>query len=566
VEILKIKNLSFNYLNKEKKAISNLNFSLKSSEFAVIMGESGAGKSTFLFTICGIVPNFFAGNLEGNIYFLGKEITFKTPKELAGEIGIVFQDFETQLFSTSVELEISFLLSNLGFKKNEIKERVKYALEIVGLKNFDKRNPLTLSGGEKQKLAIASVICCEPKLLLLDEPTTDLDPLGKEEIFRLAKILKEKNNTVILVEHETESINFADRIILMKEGNFLKEGKPEEIVTEPDLLKNCGVRPLFHSLLFKELKIEEIPLNIEDAYLLLKERFEIVKENYQKIVEEDLEKENWNLPIIQVKNLSFSYQDKKEILKEINLEIKKGEFIAIIGENGCGKTTLVKHFNRLLLPEKGEVIIKGIPTYKQKINELAKIVGYVFQNPDHQIFANTVYEEISFAPRNSGIKEDEIKDRVREALEAVELKGYEKEDPFSLTKGERQRIAVASVLAQRPEILIFDEPTTGLDYSQTLKMMELIKKLNKMGYTIIIITHSMWIVGEYAKRIILMKDGKILLEGKPREVFKMREKLKEAKISPPPSLQLSEKFGVSLLSILEWKKVLRRKEWRSIFI
>lgn len=559
MNLLEIKNLSFTYLNRKKKALDNINFSVKPSEFTVIMGESGAGKSSLLFAIQRTIPYFFPGNLEGEIYFLGENITKSSPKDIAGKIGLVFQDFEIQLFSTSVEMEVSFLPVNLGFKKSEVEKKVKFALKTVGLTDFEKRNPLTLSGGEKQRLAIASIISIEPELLLLDEPTTDLDPSGKEEIFKLAKTLKEKNKTVIMVEHEIENINFADRIILMKEGKFLKEGKPEQIITDIELLENSGIRPLFHSLLFKKLNIKEVPASLEDAYLVLKKKYRINQQNYQKIETEYL-REDKNPVVIETENLSFSYEAKKEVLKGINLKIRKGEFVAIVGENGSGKTTLCKHFNGLFLPQQGEVKIKGIPVQNQKIGELAKIVGYVFQNPDNQIFANTVYEEVSFAPRNLGFKKEEIKELVRESLQAVDLAGYENEDPFSLTKGERQRIAVASILAQRPEILIFDEPTTGLDYPQILKMMDLINKLNRVGYTIIIITHSMWVVAEYAKRTIVMKDGRIILDGTTREVLKHSEELEKAKIILPASVKLSNKFGLVLLSASEWLKVLEEKD------
>lgn len=561
MSILNIKNLSFTYAIKNKKAIDNLNFTVKPREFTVIMGESGAGKSSLLLAIQRLIPYFSPGTLKGEIYFQDVEITSKTPRQLAGEIGLVFQDFETQLFSTNVELEVAFLPQNLGLKREEIKERVNTCLALVGLKDFHKRNPVHLSGGEKQRLAIAAILSGYPKLLLLDEPTTDLDPVGKEEIFKLAHLLKNKNQTTLLVEHETENINFADRLILMKNGKFLREGRPEKVMSNIDEVLDCGVRPPFASFLFKELNLGEVPLLQDDIYSILKENYEIDHNEYQKlIVEEERCKATSDLPLIEIKDLSFSYPGGKEVLKKINLNIKKGELVAIIGQNGSGKTTLAKHLNRLLLPEKGEVLIKGVPTTSSKIIDLAKTVGYVFQNPDHQIFANSVYEEVCFGPRNLGVPKDAIQERVKESLSAVHLSGYEEEDPFSLTRGERQRLAVASVLAQRPEILIFDEPTTGLDYPQTQSMMNLIVELNKKGYTIIIITHSMWVVTEYAKRCVVMKEGEIILDGKTRSVFQEKERLAEAQIFLPPAVSLSDKFGITLLSLSEWKKVLRKKD------
>lgn len=564
MNLLEIKNFNLTYPGKKNNAISNFNLQVKQKEFVVIMGETGAGKSSLLFSIQRLIPHFLQAKILGEIYFQNINIMNKSPRDIAGEIGLVFQDFESQLFSTSVELEVAFLPQNLNKDINEIKNGVKSCLELVGLKNFEKRNPVSLSGGEKQRLAIASILSGNPLLLLLDEPTTDLDPIGKEQIFKLAEILKSKGQTVILVEHETDNVVFADRIILMKDGEIKSEGKPKEVLKNVNLIQDCGVRPLTQSMLFKDLKIQDLPISLDEVCSLLKENYEINKESYKKLIEEENVLKQTQ-PVIVVKNLNFSYEANKNVLKEINIEIKKGEFVAIIGQNGSGKTTLAKHFTRLFLPDKGDVKINGMSTKNKKISEISKLVGYVFQNPDHQIFTNTVEEEVSFGPKNLGLNEDKIKQRTKEALSYVHLSGYENEDPFSLTKGERQRIAVASVLAQRPEILIFDEPTTGLDYKQILKMMDLITQLNKKGYTIIIITHSMWVVAEYASRCIVMKDGEIILDGKVREIFKEKEKLKETSLKVPFCVELSEKFGMTLLSIKEWEKVLKKKN-ENIFL
>jgi len=242
-------------------------------------------------------------------------------------------------------------------------------------------------------------------------------------------------------------------------------------------------------------------------------------------------------PYIVVEDLSFTYPDGTLALEDISLKIYEGDFVAIIGQNGSGKTTLVKHFNGLLKPTKGQVIVDGVDTRKSTVAELARKVGYLFQNPDHQIFSNTIEEEIAFGPRNLGLSEDEIKERVEEALEIFELTKIRKENPIFRSKGEKTRIALASIVAMRPKVLILDEPTTGLDWRQSEKVMQYVKKMHDSGHIIIFITHDMRIVAEYAKRVIVMHRGRILLEGDVRDVFAQPEILKETFLFPPQITQ-----------------------------
>ncbi len=248
-------------------------------------------------------------------------------------------------------------------------------------------------------------------------------------------------------------------------------------------------------------------------------------------------------PLIQTHSLEYAYPNGVKALDGIDIEIFQGEMVAIVGQNGSGKTTLAKHFNGLLMPTAGEVIVDGIPTQKQGVFKLGQKVGYVFQNPDHQIFSETVFEEVAFSPRLRNLNEGEVKERVREALEAVGLSGYEEEDPFSLSKSGRQRVAVASILAAKPEVLILDEPTTGLDYAEQRSMMEMVRQLNDNGSTIIFVTHHMWVVAEYAHRVFVMKNGKVFLEGPTREVFAHQEELRSAALRPPQYVEISNLIG-----------------------
>lgn len=553
-----IKELNFRYKDqKDRKAIENINLSIDRGQFVVIMGPSGAGKSTLANCLNGLVPHFIRGEYSGTVTIEGKNVKESSVCQNAQNIGLVFQDFEAQLFSTNTKLEIAFGPENFGVSRDEIEKIIEKVLKIVKLEGYENRHPSTLSGGQKQRLAIGSVLATKPKVVCMDEPTTDLDPIGKMEIFNIAKELHEnKDLTLIIIEHETEEALNADRIIIMKEGRIIKDGKPQEILKDVDFTDSVGIMSLQVPKYFRKvtnLNTSELPLTPLEGYEKFKKLgLEIDEEKYNELLKKEEERESkYGDVIIDVNNLEYTYSNGNKVLKGIDLQIREGEFIAVLGQNGSGKTTFVKHLNGLLIPTAGSVVINGKDTRKTSIYEIGKYVGYVFQNPDHQIFADTVYDEVAFSLKIRGYSKDEIDKRVKEALRAVDLEGYENEDPFSLTKGERQRIAVASILSARPKVIILDEPTTGLDYKEQRKMMELIKKLNQSGHTIIMITHTMWVVAEYAHKVAVIKDGLLKMYGKTRDIFKYEAQLTEAFLKPPHIVTLSNMLGKTFLSIDE---------------
>lgn len=559
--VILVEDLSFKYQDSQKEALSHINLAVNQGEFIAIVGATGAGKSSLCFTFNGLIPHFLKGEFKGKVTVCGKNTQEYRVSELAQTVGLVFQDFESQLFSTNVTLEVAFMPENFQLPPAEIEKRIEESLSLVGLSEYKDRDTFTLSGGEKQRLAIASVLAGKPQILVLDEPTTDLDPLGRVQVLNVIYELKKKGHTLILVEHDTEKIIDADKLLIMDNGKIIFFDKPRKALEQPYFLEKNGIAPIeiAQLALIRGIK-PPLPLTLEDSISVfddLKSRF--VEEEYNTIIEQELQRERKLSsldPIIEIDNLWYVYPDGIEALSGIKLVIRKGEFIAIIGQNGSGKTTLAKHLNGVLYPTKGTVKVKGRDTRSWKKKELAKLVGYVFQNPDHQIFADTVYDEIAFGPRNFGLSEKEIESRVKESLSAVKLPEHYKElDPFSLTKGERQKVAVASLLAARPEVLILDEPTTGLDYTESLAMLSLLNQLNKMGYTIIIITHSLWLVARYAHRTIVMHRGKILVDGDTRSVFSEEEKLEKANIILPSLIRLSNRLGKTLLSLSEFIRV-----------
>ncbi|MCX7994448.1 MAG: energy-coupling factor transporter ATPase [candidate division WOR-3 bacterium] len=533
-EILRLNHLSISYPDSTN-ALSDINLSINEDDFVVVMGKTEAGKSTLGLVIAGLIPRVIKANVTGEIRIYDNN-TQKNPIP----VGIVLQDFESQLFSTNVLMEIAFVQENLMIPVEEIKKRCKEILNLLKIEHLATRNILSLSGGEKQIVAIASIIAGNFKIFVLDEPTTDLDPLGKSMVY---DVFGRIPNTKIIIDNDAEKALKADRIIVLKDGKLIASEIPEKILTRNQFLEDNGIRPIDTNRIFPGI------LTVEDA-------LSFIKENKITINQIDFNKKTVKKgePIIECSSLTFGYKKGSPVLKDIDLRINQGDFLAIIGQNGSGKTTLAKLLCRLLIPQNGNIRIKSKDIRDYTRRELASIIGYVFQNPDHQIFCNTVKEEIAFALKNFGRDEDTIENITKEVLNLCDLRGYEDKDPFSLTKGEKQRLAVATVLAFKPEIIILDEPTTGLDYQQQKEIMNLLKELNKNGYTIIIITHTMWLVAEYTDRTLVMADGRIVLDKKTREVFIDEDELMKYHLEPPQVCRLGNRLGLSILTIDEFRK------------
>jgi energy-coupling factor transport system ATP-binding protein len=559
-----IEGLAYRYRGQQKPALKGVDLEVAEGEFVVVMGPSGAGKSTLCVSLNGLIPHFFKGKMEGEVRVGGRPTSEGKVGEFAQEVGLVFQDFEAQLFSTNVALEVAFGPENFRVERGEMIERVERVLGQVHLEGFENRTPSTLSGGQKQRLAIASVLAIEPRILCLDEPTTDLDPVGKLGIFEIAEDLKDRDDvTLIVVEHETEETLEADRIIVLRDGEIVADRPAREVLRDVELLEESSVMPLQVTRFFHEMGLwqGQLPLTPQEGVAEFRRRGWLVNpDRHRRLVEADGKREEgYGEPVIEVEGLTHRYPNGVIALEGVDLTVRRGEFLAVLGQNGSGKTTLVKHFNGLLKPTEGTVRVGEDETTEQGLRRLGRSVGYVFQNPDHQIFSDTVSDEVAFGPKIRGMEESEIKERVEEALAAVGLEGRGDEDPFGLTKGERQRVAVASVLAVRPEVLILDEPTTGLDYAEQRGMMDLIESLNETGSTIIVVTHTMWVVAEYAHRAVVVRDRKIFLQGTVREVFAEEDELHDAALRPPHIVSLGNALGYPVLSVEEIIEVTEEK-------
>jgi energy-coupling factor transport system ATP-binding protein len=563
--------ITFTYENAERPSLKALDVRVPAGTTTAVVGASGAGKSTFCLTLNGLIPEFVRGEFAGRLNVLGRDMNGARIRDVAASVGMVLQDFEAQLFSTSAELEVAFGLENLGVPPDRMGEAVSASLKAVGLSGFEKRDPSGLSGGEKQRLALGAVLAMEPQLLVLDEPTSDLDPGGRREVLEIVKRLGGAGRSVVLVEHETDELLGADQVVVLHEGRKALSGAPEEVFRELcgrrlaggvrgetgrvdgnevrlDLL---GVRPPQLAELAALLRLNSIPPNLNCAEELIRENGLVVDAERAEALSAQQRPKAASRPLLVTKNLSYSYQDGQEAVRDVSLRIDEGEFVAILGQNGSGKTTLVKHFNGLLLPQDGMAEVDGIDTRSASISELSRRVGYVFQNPDHQIFCESVSDELAFGPRNAGVDSRAIAEGSKRALAAVEMDGHEDNDPFALTKGERQRVALASVLVMEPSVIVMDEPTTGLDYVQQKHVMELLRELNRRGHTIVIITHSLWLASQYARRTVVMDDGLIVADGPTRDVLASPDGLERLSLVSPPAVELGRRLGVSALNARE---------------
>lgn len=565
--------LSFSYVG-DIQALREVSFQLKRGELMAIMGPNGAGKTTLCYILSGIIPNIYGGERRGRVEVLGFDPWDRPIYETAERCGIVLQDPETQLVMPDVRMELSFGPSNLGIPKGEIHQRIQEALSIVGMEGYEERSPGELSGGEKQRIALAATLTMEPELLILDEPTSQLDPIGTSEVLTAIKRIKEKKGTTVLMTtHKTEEIvDLADRVLIIYEGRVTAYGSPRNVLTQVELLERVGVKIPQVSRYFHRLRSErgldiEMPVNLEEARRGLRGLIEggvvgVLRDISPGEREGD---GKGGEPILEARNLTFHYLGPPEVvaLRDVNIKIYEGEFVGIVGQNGSGKTTLVKNFVGLLRPTEGEVLFRGRDTREMSVGELSKRIGLILQNPDYQLFTISCWEEVAFGLRNMGMPKKEVEVRVREALKLVGLEEEHDAFPFRLSFGDRRKLAVAAIVSMGPEVLIMDEPTTAQDHGGRYMLADLAKKLHdEMGRTIIMITHDMDLIARYADRLVVMKEGQIILDKPTREAFKEVETLREAFLKPPQITRLA----LALKDQGVPEEVLTVEEmWRAVF-
>ncbi len=540
--------VSYIYPNSKEMVLKDISLTIHRGEFLGIIGATGAGKTTLCLALTGIVPQFYGGRFFGKIAIAGLDSLDHPVSELASHVGIVFEDPEVQITATSVENEIAFALENLCVPREEIIRRIPIVLKSVRLEGFEKKNPQELSGGQKQRLAIAAALALQPDLLILDEPTSQLDPIGSQEVFATVRRLKEELGVaIVMVSHAAEEMaEFCDRLALLAKGELIAIGTPQQIYSQVDLLQQNKLRPpevaqAFSQIAQKGIKLSSFPVTLAEGMVALSELTVQRQISAAPLFPNPiLSKKS---PILSVQNLSHTYSNGMEALRDVSLDIHAGEYVVIVGQNGAGKSTLVKHFLNLLKPTQGKVFVSDRNTSQLSISDLAQSIGYLAQNPDNQIFNTSVAREVAFALPFLGYKPKQVTQETERGLKAMGLWETRDAHPLSLPKGERSRIIIAALLAMNPEVIIFDEPTTGQDYQGALAILETSRQLHQMGKTIIVITHHLYLMPDYADRAIVMGKGTILLDAPLRQAYHQVNLLESTFLTPPQSVLLSQKLG-----------------------
>jgi energy-coupling factor transporter ATP-binding protein EcfA2 len=504
---LVVENLSFRYRDRDDFAIQEVSFELEAGKVLLIAGASGCGKTTLIRCINGLIPRSYKGELTGRVLLDGQDTTDMPLSRISQIVGTVLQDPERQILGAHVFTEVAFGLENLGVPREEITQRVEETLAFLGIAHLKGRETFYLSGGEKQKVAVAGTLAMKPSILLLDEPLASLDPASAEEALTLIRRLADEGKTVVIIEHRVEDVLKIEPelSLFMVEGQVRYFGRSGGLEARVD---------------YREVKLP--------APMILEKARHDPPPSYVPPVLATAARDG---PLAEFRDVAFAYEPETPVLRDINLSIRNGDLIAVLGPNGAGKTTLVKHAIGLLKPKQGQVLLEGVDTRELSVAQIARTIGYVFQSPSHMLFAPTVREELAFGPQNLGFDQGTIERGVAEAVDILNLKGLEDYPPLGLSFGQQKRVSIAAILAMRSKILVMDEPTAGQDYKNYMAFMNAILGLPNFA-AILFITHDLDMAVCYANRVILVHEGTIAADGPPQVVLADFELLKRCRVVP----------------------------------
>ncbi|WP_424005224.1 ABC transporter ATP-binding protein (plasmid) [Haloarcula salina] len=562
--------LGFRYRGDRQWTFTDISIDIEVGSCVLLLGPSGSGKSTLARCFNGLVPHAVPGELTGEITVCDFDVADADQVTLARRVGLVFQNPESQFVTSTVETEVAFGLENLRLPPDEIGDRIAAALEAVSLSGFEDRRIDTLSGGEKQRLAVACQLAMEPEMLVLDEPTANLDPQGTETVYELVRELAgDDDRTLIVIEHQCESlVDVFDRVVVLEtDGGILHDGTPTEVLSKhARLLREEGVWIPEVTRLGLALRedghwpvSEPLPLTAEQAADTVRavsasggERSRHQPDSqtdcgeFERMsVTADACGQSTGPPALEIRGLTAGYDSNERnapVLSDVDLTVPKGTFLALVGANGAGKSTLAKHCVGVHSPPPGTVFVDGRDVTELPASEISRHVGYVFQNPESQFVTDTVRAELAYGLRQLDIDTDDIDRRVERTLERFDLSEHADANPYTLSHGEKRRLSVATMLVVGQETLIVDEPTYGQDRANTDALLETLSQLHDDGRTVVVLTHDMRIVAEYADAVAVLVDGAIQFHGTPAALFEDPETLSSAHLARPPLAALSERI------------------------
>jgi energy-coupling factor transport system ATP-binding protein len=539
-------------------ALIDVTFEIQAGSFVLILGRSGSGKSTLALNLVGIYPDYFGGRNQGRMLVNHPERGLINRRELeAAErfrlINMLFQNPEDQIVTLTVEEEIGFALENYLFEPDEIHRRIDQSLDLVGLDGFRHRETLRLSGGEKQRVALAAMLALEPAVLILDEPTSNLDPAGTADVLATIDRVRERTGlTVMVIEHEVDEVfSRVDTVLLVEEQRVIGPLTPREFIQERGLFVRDEMGLWIPQAAEVGLDLEadgidlggSVPLTgVELVAALRAKDLELPLKTLPAMRGEDRRSVtndvNNNPVVIDIQDVSFSYENHP-VLKSVDFSVRRGELLAIVGQNGSGKSTLASMLNGIAMPDSGAVLVDGIATSDYDFAQLVRRVAYIFQVPEKQFVRGTVYDEIAHGLRALGLSETEVDERTVELLNTVRLLDRREASPYVLSHGQKRRLSVAAMVVGEPEVVVLDEPTFGQDYHQAQNLMQLLRDLADNGAAVVFITHDMRLVAEYADRAAVLCDGEIIFDSYPEALFADSTTLTRARLKPPAVYEFS---------------------------
>ena len=543
--IISFRNFSFQYNAQSEPTLHDINLDIYPGQKILIAGPSGSGKSTIGHCLNGLIPNSYHGEMKGSLIVDGIDAGKASLFDLSQKVGTVLQDSDGQFIGLSVGEDIAFALENNRVPQPEMKERVAKIAAMVDMSNLIASNPHSLSGGQKQRVSLAGVMVDDVDILLFDEPLANLDPKTGETAIELIDELAGAGKTVIIIEHRLEDVlhRHVDRIVLVNEGRIIMDDTPDAVLAS-GILPRQGIRePLYVTAcryagirVTAEMKPSSLStMDLSKCRAPLQAWYDANKVRTFPVEDE---------PLLEVKNISFSYNGRKKVLQNVSFSVNAGEMVSIVGKNGAGKSTLSQIIVGFLNPDEGQVTLKGEDLARYTISERAEYVGLVLQNPNQMISKAMIFDEIAFGLRIRHVDEEEVKERVYQVMKICGLYPMRSWPISALSYGQKKRVTIASILVLNPKVLILDEPTAGQDYYHYSEIMSFLKTLNENGQTIILITHDMHLMLEYTERAIVLCESQKLADEKAYEVLCDRQLSTRANLKETSLFTLAEKAGI----------------------